>query len=363
MKEWKLINFCEFDKYAIKSYCAIHNANESLNLGDITKVNEKEIADFNLMTWGFPCGDISVAGKQEGFIDEDGNKTRSGMYYEGIRILKEKKPEISIIENVKNLTSKKFKKEFEIILSDLDECGYNTYWKILNAKDYGIPQNRERIFLISLRKDIDNGKFKFPDTIELTVNLKDILEQNVDEKYYINKPYKLIAEDNNQPKILEDFYSNRAVREYENYSPTLRADRFGLKVMGYFSYPNSDKMHQSNTFYDPNGISQTLVTCAGGNTQMKTFIDKRIRKLTPTEYWRLMGFTNDDINKCINIGISNSQLYKQAGNSIVVNVLYYIFKELYIAIPNIFDDLKLSSFFSGIGAFEKALDKMYRELN
>ena len=144
-KNWQLVNFCEFDKYASNSYCAIHNVSEDLNLGDITKVDEKELADFDLMTWGFPCQDISVAGNQTGFKDENGNITRSGLYKEGLRILKEKKPKISIIENVKNLTSKKFKKEFETVLNDLNECGYNTYWKILNAKDYGIPQNRERV--------------------------------------------------------------------------------------------------------------------------------------------------------------------------------------------------------------------------
>lgn len=365
MKKWKLINFCEFDKYAIQSYCVVHNVDESLNLGDITKVDEKEITDFDLMTWGFPCQDISIAGEQKGFVDEKGNQTRSGMYYEGLRILKEKKPKISIIENVKNLTSYKFKTEFETLLKDLDECNYNTYWKVLNAKDYKIPQNRERIFLVSIRKDIDNGKFKFPNGFKLIIKLKDILETNVDEKYYINKPYELVKEKtevesnckrianvelnghdylkrvydtdycsptlptgtggNHEPKILEDFYSNRDVREYKDYSPTLRADRFGLKVTD-----------------NP---------------------DKRVRKLTPTEYWRLMGFTDDDIKKCIDIGISNSQLYKQAGNSIVVDVLYYIFKEIYIAMPDIFNDLKVSSFFSGIGSFEKALDRFYKELS
>ena len=180
-KDWKLVNFCEFDKYAIKSYCTIHGVDESLNLGDITKVDETKLEDFNMMTWGFPCTDISVAGKQKGFLDEDGNKTRSGMYYEGIRILRHKKPALSIIENVKNLTSKRFKKEFETVLSDLDEAGYNSYWKVLNAKDFGIPQNRERVFIISIRKDLDNGKFTFPEGFDNGIRLKDVLENEVDE--------------------------------------------------------------------------------------------------------------------------------------------------------------------------------------
>ena len=122
-RSWKLVNFCEFDKYATQSYCAIHDVDESLNLGDITKVDETKLDDFDLMTWGFPCTDISVAGNQKGFLDENGNKTRSGMYYEGIRILRYKKPKFSIIENVKNLVSKRFEKEFEPYSIDIIENG------------------------------------------------------------------------------------------------------------------------------------------------------------------------------------------------------------------------------------------------
>lgn len=130
---FELIGFSEIDKFAIKSYCAIHNIDEKLNLGDIRNINEKELPDFNLMTWGFPCQDISISGKMQGIQK---GITRSGLYYEGYRILKEKLPEVSIIENVKNLTSKRFKNEFEMILSGIKKLGYNNYWQILNAKDY-----------------------------------------------------------------------------------------------------------------------------------------------------------------------------------------------------------------------------------
>lgn len=130
---FKLVGFSEIDKFAIKSYCAIHNIDEKLNLGDIRNIKEKELPDFNLMTWGFPCQDISIAGRMKGIQK---GTTRSGLYYEGHRILKEKLPEVSIIENVKNLTSKRFKNEFEMILNDIKKLGYNNYWQILNAKDY-----------------------------------------------------------------------------------------------------------------------------------------------------------------------------------------------------------------------------------
>ena len=531
-KQWELVNFCEFDKYATKSYCAIHNVDESLNLGDITKVDETDLDDFNMMTWGFPCTDISVAGKQKGFIDEDGEKTRSGMYYEGIRILREKKPALSIIENVKNLTGKRFKNEFEMVLSDLDDAGYNTYYQVLNAKNYGVPQNRERVFIISIRKDLDNGKFKFPEPFDNGLRLKDLLEDEVDEKFYISdeKVERFItnAKENKYcnkkanftPELWKSCYAIRSqefvrtgftddcstltARDYKDprcvvvhkneetnivkqvgnisdckgnwdnpqvgrvydtsgCSPTLntcsggghepkvitglvknQGEQFAketdcantllardykgfgnqemnyvtennVKEIGYIKKTEDGKKHQSNTVYDSDHIGRSLCACdykspmmvnikqatkqgyieceVGGvadlsypdnKTRRGTVQDNgnisptitatetgicriespiRIRKLTPKECFRLMGFSDENFDAAQKVGISNSQLYKQAGNSIVVDVLYYIYVELYKAMPYLFDDLKLSSFFSGIGAFEIALDKLYKDIN
>ena len=437
-KHWELVNFCEFDKYATKSYCAIHNVDENLNLGDITKVDETRLADFNMMTWGFPCTDISVAGKQKGFLDEDGNKTRSGMYYEGIRILRYKKPALSIIENVKNLTGKKFKKEFDMVLSDLDEAGYNSYYKVLNAKNYGIPQNRERVFIISIRKDLDNGQFKFPEPFDDGIRLKDILEDEVDERFYLSddKVQKFLSNFNqsealevkhesNNPQFLGNVNNPKfgtgyagGVWDSENISPTLTTMQgggrqphiitglvshkgeqfeketdtantllardykgFGNQAMnavikipqatkqGYIecevggvadlSYPNSKT--RRGRVQENGTISPTITATETGICKIESLI--RIRKLTPKECFRLMGFSDQNFDAAKNAGISNSQLYKQAGNSIVVDVLYYIYVELYKAMPYLFDDLKLSSFFSGIGAFEVALDRLYDGIN
>lgn len=179
--KYELVGYSEIDKYASKSYSAVHKEPEIKNYWDITKINEKELLDFDLMTWGFPCQDISIAGKQAGIKQG----TRSGLYYDGLRILKEKKPKYSLIENVKALTSKKFKDTFESILNDLTESGYNNYWQVLDAKDYGIPQHRERVFIVSIRKDI-NQEFIFPEKEELTFKLKDLLEDDVEEKYYLS---------------------------------------------------------------------------------------------------------------------------------------------------------------------------------
>lgn len=487
---WKLVNFCEFDKYAIKSYCAIHGEDESKNLGDITTVDETKLDDFDLMTWGFPCTDISVAGNQKGFIDENGEKTRSGMYYEGIRILKCKKPKISIIENVKNLTGKRFKKEFETILNDLDDAGYNSYYKVLNAKDYGVPQNRERVFIISVRKDVDNGKFKFPKPFDNGIRLKDILEDEVDEKFYIsNDKVKRFLEDlkidkakevshlseiikigqinssqdgvivssngiapthtsghGNTPKVIEiaraGTHQKDGIYSENGISPTSLSTSYkqpiqiGVEKVGNINpsgkgmngnvfnenglaptvttnkgegnkilqvaqiYPNSGNP-QAGRIYDANGISPSMDTCSGGNRMPKVLelinseIDGTsrtikaqyyktslanyertrdmsatgvtngfaIRKLTPKECFRLQGFSDSEFERAQNAGISNSQLYKQAGNSIVVDVLYYIYIELHKAMPYLFEELRLGSFFSGIGAFESALDRFYENVN
>lgn len=466
------MNFCEFDKYAAQAYCSIHDVEESLNLGDITQVDETKLNDFTMMTWGFPCTDISLAGKQKGFIDEDGNKTRSGMYYEGIRILKAKKPALSIIENVKNLTGKKFKSEFEMVLDDLSNAGYNSYYKVLNAKDYGVPQNRERVFIISIRKDLDNGKFKFPEPFDNGIRLKDVLEPEVDEKYYISdeKVERFLTNLNNKDALLYDACQVKREgksREYNEYCPTLTARDYKdprlvndnqVKQLGNISESNNGWSNpQTGRIYSPNGVAPMLNTCGGeqrepkilqigklnssqdgvvlsdegvapthpaghGNTPnvqetpdypycldanyykgttVEQYMEKhrkqsifehvRIRKLIPLETFRLMGFSDEDFYKAMIgyskvakefidnhpyligktiadeattiQGISNSQLYKMSGNSIVVDVLYYIYVELYKAMPYLFDDLKLSSFFSGVGAFEVALDRLYEGIN
>lgn len=143
--KYELVNYCEIDKYASKAYALIHNVTENMNLGDITKVDTSKLPkDIDLITYGFPCQDISLAGKQQGMFNDDGSKTRSGLFFEALRIIEDTKPKIAIAENVKNLVSKKFNDQFQVVLQSLEEAGYNNYWKVLNAKDFGIPQNRER---------------------------------------------------------------------------------------------------------------------------------------------------------------------------------------------------------------------------
>lgn len=183
---YELVAYCEIDKYASKSYAAIHSVSEEMNLGDITKIDEKQLPkDIDLITYGFPCQDISVAGNQKGLFNVDGTQTRSGLFFEALRIIEGTQPRVAIAENVKNLTGKRFENQFKLVLDSLEHAGYNNYWKVLNAKDFGVPQNRERVFIVSIRKDIDDGSFRFPQGFPLTIRMKDVLEDVVEEKYYL----------------------------------------------------------------------------------------------------------------------------------------------------------------------------------
>ena len=348
----EIIDAVEIDKYAIKSFNAIHNTD--FEVQDIRKFN-RYYEDIDLICHGSPCQDFSIAGKQQGGDKNSG--TRSSLMYETIRIVKDIRPKYVIWENVKNILSKKHVHNFNNYLDIMDSLGYNNYYQILNAKDYGIPQNRERIYTISISKGIDKINFRFPEKEELKIRLKDLLENKVDEKYYLDetkiKNYTRDFDSTescgvNIPTLMQvgklDIKGHDSIKRIysdEGISPTLTDMQGGNrqpKVMiknatkkGYdeaiegdsvnLQYPNS-KTRRGRVGKQ---ISQTL-QC---NDSMGVVDENiRIRKLTPLECWRLMGFDDEDFEKAKNTGNSNTQLYNQAGNSIVVNVLEKIFKNL-----------------------------------
>ena len=351
--EHKVVGIFEIDKFALKSYEAIHG--ECPNLGDISKIKVEDIPQHDLFTYSFPCQDLSIAGKQKGMIR---GVTRSGLLYECERIIKYCKPKYLLLENVKNLVGKKNKPQFDEWLKFLEDLGYTNYWKVLNAKDYGVPQNRERVFVVSILGEHES--YNFPSPVKLDKSIKDILEDEVEEKYYFktDRAEKLILKVKDsmsnkkeccdstllKPKILQvgncitarydAGIQNKqsigvAVVEKILISQATKKGYIEMDVPGVcdLSYPNSKT--RRGRVQEKGGISPTLTASENGISYINK--EYRIRKLTPLECWRLMAFTDEDFYKVKNIGISNSQLYKQAGNSIVVKVLEGIFKELFLS--------------------------------
>lgn len=332
-----VVDYVEIDKYAVKSYNAINSTNfEPQNI----KEWNKDI-NVDLIMHGSPCQDFSVAGKQAG--GDLGSGTRSSLLYETIRIVGKLRPKYVVWENVKNLLSKTHKHNFDNYIETMNILGYNSYYQILNAKDYGIPQNRERVYTISIRKDIDNGNFKFPEKEELKLRLKDILEDEVDKKYYLNDKQLLAIKNSTY------LSAKRKIQE-KNWCDTLCTRDFKdakcVRIGGIFDTEKSK--HQAGSIYDKEGLAPTIDTMQGGyrqpmievignympsghdasrvvnsnglaptvkenhGTVTATNIGNKVRKLTPLECWRLMGFDDEDFYKAQSTGNSNSQLYKQA---------------------------------------------------
>ena len=438
---FQVVDYVEIDKYAVASYNAMNGT--SFEPQDITKW-DKEI-DVDFIIHGSPCQDFSIAGKQAG--GDEGSGTRSSLMYETLRIVSKLKPKYVVWENVKNMVSKKHIHNFKKYIDTMTENGYNSYYKIMNSKNYGIPQNRERVFTISIRKDIDKG-YEFPKPEPLQLKLKDMLEENVDEKYYLSDKMKSYISKtgsgnykNNDSKINLDIArpittdpNKRAGTT--NYLSEDAPANFDLKQIGQIYGTEKEPNPQAGRIYDSDGIAPTLDTCSGGNrmpkiqektynlkeqlcnrlieenkvkendvirhsystSRMKKFYtqnksnnnisptldtrcdclgiavknntkkgyliakpgdgvytnistkrgtvqkemiqtltsfndkgvvlpDLRIRKLTPRECWRLMAFPDEAFEKAEKVN-SNTQLYKQAGNSIVVKVLEKIIEKM-----------------------------------
>ena len=267
--EYELIGFSEIDKYAIKSYCAIHNVSEELNLGDITKIDIKSLPkDIDFITHGSPCTDLSLAGKEAGA--DKGSGTRSSLMWNSVEIFKHCKPKIILWENVKNLLSKKHKHNFDAYIEDLNNLGYTSYYKVLNAKDFGIPQNRERVFTISIRNDI-NKEFKFPEPFDNGIRLKDLLEKEVDEKYYINteKANKLIEEFKaNNKNVADNGNCHKLV------CPCITPDRLNKRQNGRRFKTNDEPMF-TLTAQDRHGVLEGDVKIL---RNVRTEYGKQIRK-------------------------------------------------------------------------------------
>lgn len=545
--DFEVVGISEIDKYAIQAYMAVHG--DTANYGDISKIDWSSVPDFDFLTYSFPCTDISTAGQQKGLAE--GSGTRSSLLWECRKAIEAKRPKYLLMENVKNLVSKKFTPYLKEWIIFLEGQGYSNYTKVLNAKDFGVPQNRERVFMVSILGEVS---FHFPKPFTLEKRLKDVLEKDVDESFYLSEKIVktfLARNEKNKAKgngfkfeptmgdvIASSILTNAGSRDCDNYvyvvgntnpsghgmngnvfdsnglCPTLTTNKgegprilesvptgfsskekkYGNKRVqslvdsgkisghevqfldaynqtvsdicgtikttvdssclsfisepinqaliikqatkkGYIeippggvfdaSYPESltrrgrvqdngkvsptltaggeppclyegieakifqsprgfnkgaildncsaitSSRWQDNNFvveskiiqvgnladekgfknpqrgrvYNPIGISPNINTMSGGNLQPKIieyFANYRIRKLTPRECFRLMGVSEKDIDNIQKSGISKTQQYKMAGNSIVVDVLYYIFKKMFV--DNSCEDAQLSIF-------------------
>lgn len=266
----KCVGWCEQDKYAQASYRALYQTDNLWFSPDVRALNGTEMPDADLWSITFCCQDVSIAGLKAGM-----NNTRSGLFFEAMRLLNETKhkPKWLLIENVKNLLSIDNGWGFYGVLSEMDKAGYSIAWRVYNTKDFGLPQNRERVFIIGhLGNDC----------------LSEVL-----------------------------YRPNQSEQSIVRLGNLLRTESFGGNP-------------QRGRVYSPNGLSPTVTCIKGGGQEPKILLSRNpnvIRKLTPREFWRLQGFTDQQFDTCAKIQ-SNAQLYKQAGNSVSIPIVYELGKNI-----------------------------------
>lgn len=380
----EVIAISEIDKYAIQTYRKLHGW--VTNLGDIKKI--KELPQADLWTYSFPCTDISISGQMKGF-DKNSN-TGSSLLWEVQRLLEKGKdngtlPRFLLMENVKNIVSKRFLPLFQTWVDYLSSLGYKSFYKVLNARDYNVPQNRERCFMISILNF--DGEFNFPETTELKVTLQDLLEKEVDERYFLSDRFIKYACDmenrngfirgkrfrphDGESKVAYTITTNPGGRATDNFVmlpavgairgrpngnggytqklhvkdepivntiTTVQKDNVILVPQatkaGYAAAEVGDGIYTNRMKYKRGVVQKsmipTLKTSVSDIGVVVTDKDEliNIRRLTPRECWRLMGWDDERIDVAFTSGSSETQLYKMAGNSIVVNVLTRIFEAM-----------------------------------
>ena len=349
--DYELVGWSEINKYAIQAHNAIYPQWADRNYGDISKINWDVVPDFDLFTYSSPCQDFSNAGLQRG--GEEGSGTRSSLLWECRRVIVAKKPKFLLMENVAALVSQKFLPLFNKWQAELARYGYSNFAQVLNAKDYGIPKNRERIFLVSV---LGEAWYNFPQPFKLEKRLKDVLETNVDEKYYLSE--KTIAMFANtlttsynqdvvvsEPKAVSYTRDSKGKTQNKHLNEIVNTIHSSTGSSGNTDcfvaepkvqqigniYPDKEgfKNRTAGRIFSADGLSPTLRTMSGGHQEPKIKFCYRIRKLTPRECFRLMDVDENVIDTIQAAGISNSQQYKLAGNSIVVACLEKIFEQMF----------------------------------
>ena len=309
---FEVVDYVEIDKYACKSYNAINGTD--FKPQDICEWDKDIKVDF--IMHGSPCQDFSVAGK--GLGGDEGSGTRSSLMYETIRIVEKLKPKYVLWENVKNVTGKKHRHNFDKYLVSLQQLGYNNYWQIMNAKDYGIPQNRERVFVLSIRRDIDNG-YEFPEPFPLQLRLKDMLDDDVDESFYISdeRTKSLQRDLINKDTLMLDVCQYKREghpREYNEVSPTLSARDYKdprLIQVGNLDIKGQDIVKR---VYSSDGLSPTLTNMQGGNRQPKVAEAMRGRYNDDGEVEQQLEISDREYANSITTVQKDSMVAEKVGN-------------------------------------------------
>lgn len=413
--DYEVVGISEIDRYAVTAYKALHG--NVPNHGDISKIDWNKVPDFDLFTYSFPCTNLSNAGKQDGC--EEGSGTASSLLWECRKAIVAKRPRYLLMENVKAFVSLKFLPYFLKWQNELVSYGYSNFARVLNAKDFGVPQNRERIFMVSI---LDRqATYHFPEPFPLDRRIKDILEEDVDERYFlseklvdyvfsnggkagdikgatgVHEPDDDIAGtitaqywktprqenyikypsdkticlnskvDGKQPSLEHRVYDCEGIATAitTGFMPSIltpKRNEYGKSVRKEYESGQLDESRHKMTDLEPrtDGVSNTITTVQKDNLlcvsvavkgglhevsptisanswECNNFLkedDFKIHKLTPRECLRLMNVDDADIDKMFGAGLSNTQLYKMAGNSIVVNVLYHIFRKMFVEKEN-----------------------------
>lgn len=302
----------EWDKYAQKTYSL--NFKDAFEIaGDITKIQENTIPQFDICLAGFPCQAFSLAGKRKGFEDDYKGLCRGTLFQDVVRICEYHKPKVIFCENVKGLTIHDRGRTFKVIEKAFEEIGYKVYSKILNSKDFGVPQNRERIYIVCFRNDIDSSSFRFPEATNNKKCIREILDDApISSKYYLSNVY------------LETLRKHKARHES-------KGNGFGYEIRPLDGVAGAivcgGMGRERNLIIDHREHSMVPVT------RIKGEINKEdVRKMTPREWARLQGFPDT-----YKLELSDTRLYKQFGNSVTVNVIEAIAKQIKIVLEKEFN--------------------------
>lgn len=298
--DYELVNYCEVDKVKSRAYSILHSVSEDKNLWDVTNININNINDFDLLVYSPPCQSFSIAGKKKGL-----NDIRGTLFYNALQVIHLKKPKYCIMENVDNLANK-FKPEFDEMLKSLEQEGYKNYWRIINAKDF-IPQNRNRVFVVSIRKDINVNDFEFPIGKD-NRNWWDVIDAK-EHRQLTGRQQRMV--DYVKGISIEDEIKIEGIPQFDNAVITLRQS--GLRFQNNREYPTI------TAHYGKGGGNFTIMAKNG-----------IYGGITPRQCFKLMGFDYEDSDLLTKNGFSVSSQYVMAGDSVVVTVLEEIFKNLFM---------------------------------